>query len=85
MKNIESFIAQETKERYISANGEFFNLLKKKSLNIRYKDYDIDKLVSYVKCMRSNNACNVVVIDYMQLPSLSDSVRLSRQEQLKQI
>lgn len=45
----------------------------------------IGKLVSYVKCMRSNNACDVVVIDYMQLPSLSDSVRLSRQEQLKQI
>lgn len=85
LKGNERFIASEASKRYNSAKKDFFNLLEKKSLNIRYKDYDIDKLISYVKYMKSNNACDIVVIDYMQLLSLSDSVRLSRQEQLKQI
>lgn len=85
LKGNDSFIASDARKRYMSAKADFFNLLKVKSLNIRYKDYDIDKLVSYIKYMRSNNACDVVVIDYMQLLSLSNSIRLSRQEQLKQI
>ena len=85
LKGNDKYVSREAKDDYESAKASFFNLLKDKALNIRYKDYDIDKLVSYIKFMKSNNACDVVLIDYMQLLSLSGSTRLSRQEQLKEI
>ena len=85
LKGNDKYVSREAKDNYESAKASFFNLLKDKALNIRYKDYDIDKLVSYIKFMKSNNACDVVLIDYMQLLSLSGSTRLSRQEQLKEI
>ena len=56
LKGNDKYVSREAKDDYESAKASFFNLLKDKALNIRYKDYDIDKLVSYIKFMKSNNA-----------------------------
>lgn len=85
LKGNSRYISNEQSNAYNKAKEGFFQLLKEKSLNVRYKDYDTDKLISYIKYMKSQKACDVVLIDYTQLLSLPNNGRLSRQEQLKQI
>lgn len=85
LKGNNKYVAENQKNRYIHYKNKFFKLIKDGKLNVRYKDYDVEKLISYIQYMKANNACDIVMIDYAQLLMLHDSGRLSRQEQMKQI
>lgn len=85
LKGNPQYISMQQANAYNKAKAEFFSYLKNGQLKIKYKNYDVDTLIEYVRYMKMNNLCDVLFIDYTQLLSLPDCARLSRQEQLKQI
>lgn len=94
-RSIESFfregnlahIQEGSRKLFCSKKEEFFkNFINSGKLNVFYEVMSAEQLSQAVRYLKKNREdIGAVFIDYMQLLSLVDAGRLSRQEQLKRI